>query len=143
MGWIAMALVIVALSVHRNWQVVVRDGALPGGRGVQDAARQLRLDVLCREQDQNHAGELTLKGPTAAPTAVGFQSNGLLFLFFSPEHAAGHHVNILTCGNMQQGRLWINGLLTGQRMSYTTILPCALLQCLTQCRLVSRIRPHP
>lgn len=32
----------------------MRDGAVSGGRRVQDFTRQLRLDVLLREQDQNH-----------------------------------------------------------------------------------------
>lgn len=54
-----ISLVSAACSIHSNWEVVVWDGALPGGGGMQDAPWQLWLDVLRWEQDQNHQGEPT------------------------------------------------------------------------------------
>lgn len=57
--WITISLVFVACSIHSNWEVVVWDGALPWGGGMQDAPWQLGLDVLRREQDQNHQGKIT------------------------------------------------------------------------------------
>lgn len=56
---ITISLVFVACSIHSNWEVVVWDGALPGGGGMQDPSWQLRLDVLCWQQDQNHKGKIT------------------------------------------------------------------------------------
>lgn len=56
---ITISLVFVACSIHSNWEVVVWDGALPGGGGMQDPPWQLRLDVLCWQQDQNHKGKIT------------------------------------------------------------------------------------
>lgn len=50
---------VVSCSIYSNWEVVVWDGALSGGGGVQNASWQLRLDVLRREQDQNDKGKLT------------------------------------------------------------------------------------
>lgn len=56
---IIISLVSAACSIHSNWEVVVRDGALPGGGGMQDAPWQLWLDVLRWQQDQNHQGKIT------------------------------------------------------------------------------------
>lgn len=56
---IIISLVSAACSIHSNWEVVVRDGALPGGGGMQDAPWQLWLDVLRWQQNQNHQGKIT------------------------------------------------------------------------------------
>lgn len=56
---IIISLVSAACSIHSNWEVVVWDGALPGGGGMQDTPWQLWLDVLRWQQDQNHQGKRT------------------------------------------------------------------------------------
>lgn len=53
----AMSLFSPSHSLHRYWEVVVWDGAVSGRRRVQDSARQLWMDVLLWEQDQDHKSE--------------------------------------------------------------------------------------
>lgn len=120
-----------ACSIHSNWEVVVRDGALPGGGGMQDAPRQLWLDVLRWQQNQNHQGKITCPDRRRARGVVrgaawhrqNSVSGGnlavkaqtltemILFSFLSLEHAAIHHIGVLT--------LWerCDGTPPGQRLS--------------------------
>lgn len=57
-------------SLHRPAEVVVPDGALPAGGGVQSAPRPVRMELQQWTQSQNHQGTQwwTLHPPTVPPS---------------------------------------------------------------------------
>lgn len=145
---IIISLVSAACSIHSNWEVVVRDGALPGGGGMQDAPWQLWLDVLRWQQDQNHQGKITshdrgkwdvgAEQKRTAPRCSAWHRQNNVFgmnsavksklslnlssFFFLLEHAAIHHINVLTLWKRCDGTPLVRRLICRSASSFLQML---------------------